>query len=488
MGLRINTNPNAVTALRNLSQSDRALSKSLERLSTGLRINRASDDPSGLVISEQLRAEVASLRQAVENSEFASNLIGTAEAALNEVSSLLIKIRESAIFALNTGGTSREQVAAEQDGVDSVLASIDRISRTTRFASNHLLNGTAGFNITTMDAGIAELNPISVTFSPTSSTTTFALNVTSAATQASVSGAGVTGISASGGSVRLRLTGALGTEDIILASGASLADFTAAVNLIRSNTGVYASGSRVYSENFGTNGTIAIKQVGGTGAFTGASGAITGVGLSISSGGTNAVANIDGASISADGNLLTVTSSVYSGTMTLENSFSPTGGYPTTLNFSIANSGLLFQLNTEPTAGDQEIIGLPNISTSFLGREKTTTGGFTTGGFLEEIRSGGASDLFTDAGNSVRIVDAAINKISDVRAYLGAFVADTVEPNIVSLNVAIENLVASESEIRDLDFAMETAEFTRTQVLFQAGVSVLASANTVPQSVLQLLG
>jgi flagellin len=102
MGLRINTNVAALEALRDLGVTDRAQRKSLERLSTGLRINRAADDPSGLVISEQLRAQVLSLRQAAENSQNASNLLGTGEAALNEVSSLLNQVRESIVFAMNT--------------------------------------------------------------------------------------------------------------------------------------------------------------------------------------------------------------------------------------------------------------------------------------------------------------------------------------------------------------------------------------------------
>ena len=138
MGLRVNTNASAVTALRNLRLSDAAQSKSLERLSTGLRINRASDDPSGLVISEQLRAQVKSLGQALENTQNASNLIGTAEAALAEVSKLLIDIRESALFALNTGGTSQEQVEAEQDAVDAAIGAIDRIAASTRFGRTQL--------------------------------------------------------------------------------------------------------------------------------------------------------------------------------------------------------------------------------------------------------------------------------------------------------------------------------------------------------------
>lgn len=123
---------------------------------------------------------------------------------------------------------------------------------------------------------------------------------------------------------------------------------------------------------------------------------------------------------------------------------------------------------------------------SEVGAEVRVIGGEEIGGHLDSIRAGGENDMF-NPGNAARIVDAAINDVSDVRAYLGAFVNDTIDPNISSLNIAIENLVASESEIRDLDFASETAEHTRAQILFQAGISVLSQANIIPQSVLKLL-
>ena len=148
MGLRINTNLGTITALRTLGINDRNLGKSLERLSTGLRINRGADDPSGLVISEQLRGQLRALNQSVTNSQNASNLISIADAALQEVSNLLVGLQNSIVFALNTGGSSPAQVAAEQDAVDQAVAAIDRIAATTRFSDRGLLNGTAGFVLT----------------------------------------------------------------------------------------------------------------------------------------------------------------------------------------------------------------------------------------------------------------------------------------------------------------------------------------------------
>ena len=232
MGLRINTNIPSLTALRMLKTSDRNLSVSLERLSTGLRINRAADDPSGLVISEQLRAQISSLQQAAENASNASNLLNTAEASLDEVSALLIQIRESAIYALNTGGASIEQIIAEQDSVDQAIEAIDRIAATTRFATRSLLNGESAFNVRSQSPSILDLNPISVTFDQTTSETTFDLTVNQGASQATFSATGG-GVVASGGSVTLRVTGNEGTEDLTIPSGATVSAFESSINLLR---------------------------------------------------------------------------------------------------------------------------------------------------------------------------------------------------------------------------------------------------------------
>ena len=145
MGLRINTNISAIRALRTLSINDRNQSRSLERLATGLRINRGADDPSGLVISEQLRAQLRSLNQAVTNSENAAGLVTIADAALQEASDLLVSINDSIVFAQNTAGASPAQISAEQDAVDQAIQAIDRIAATTRFADRPLLNGDSEY-------------------------------------------------------------------------------------------------------------------------------------------------------------------------------------------------------------------------------------------------------------------------------------------------------------------------------------------------------
>lgn len=482
MGLRINTNLPSLAALRQLNRTDERLSQSLRRLSTGLRINSAADDPFGLAIAERLRSQIDGLRQASQNASSASNLIATAEAALNEVSALLVDIREAAVFALNTGGASIEQIDAEQDAVDNAIEAIDRIAATTRFATRQLLSGASAFEIASQDAEIIDLQPFSVSFDPHSATTTFTLVVSQNASQATLAMDDGSGTVAAGGDVTLRVTGGTGTAEISLASGATLAEATDAVNLLRSSTGVYASGGSLFSEDFGSAASIRIEQVTGAGAFTGAGGAIAAVGNAAEDGGTDAAATLDGIPAGAQGNRLTVVSSIFTGRLELA-PLSAAGTY----RFAIAESGLLFQLSNKGGQADRAIVGIPSVYSQDLGRSAISTGGAVTFGFLASLTSGGANDLRRDPANALAVADAAIDQVTSVRAFLGSFVNDNVEPAVRELSVHIENLTASESAIRDLDLAAETAELSKKQVLMQAGISVLAQANAIPQAVIGLL-
>jgi flagellin len=154
---------------------------------------------------------------------------------------------------------------------------------------------------------------------------------------------------------------------------------------------------------------------------------------------------------------------------------------------------MVFQLGHDAALAHRERVGIRSIDSSYLGTPTSDVKGvagatLTINGFLSSLKSGSANDLSNDPENALRIVDAALTDITDLRAYLGAFKQQTVDTNINSLSVAAENLTASESSIRDLDFAAETAEFTRSQILFQSGIAVLAQSNLISQSVLTLLG
>ena len=143
MGLRINTNISALIGQRNIDRTDRALSKTLERLSSGLRINRAADDPAGLAISERQRAQISGLNQAVENVERGVSLVQTAEAALDEVNSTLVHMRELAVDSANDAVHDANSLAANQAEITDALAALLRISTDTSFGTKALLDGTA---------------------------------------------------------------------------------------------------------------------------------------------------------------------------------------------------------------------------------------------------------------------------------------------------------------------------------------------------------
>src|SRR5919107_1442926 len=138
---RINTNVASLTAQRGLSKTQKSLSETLQRLSSGLRINRGADDPAGLIASEGLRSEIAGITQAVDNSQRASNVLNTAEGALSEVSNLLLEVQSLTNQAANSGALSPQEISANQLQVDAILNSINRISNTTQFGGQKLLNG-----------------------------------------------------------------------------------------------------------------------------------------------------------------------------------------------------------------------------------------------------------------------------------------------------------------------------------------------------------
>ena len=156
MSLRINNNIESMNAHRSLLMNDRALSKSLERLASGQKVNRAADDPAALVISEHMRAQVSGMEQAIKNNEVAISLVQTAEGSMNEISSILVSLRQRAISAANVGASDQDMIDANQAEVENGLASIDRVVSSTQFGHYKLLDGTnAAKTITNEDGSIS---------------------------------------------------------------------------------------------------------------------------------------------------------------------------------------------------------------------------------------------------------------------------------------------------------------------------------------------
>lgn len=525
MGLRINTNTSAVTALRNLRLNDKALGSSLERLSTGLRINRAADDPSGMVISEQLRQQIAALNQAAENTENASNLLSVADSALQEVADLLVRIQESTVFAQNTGGASPAQIAAEQDSVDNAIAAIDRIATTTRYGDRSLLNGNSGY-MTQTGALPDLLNDVrlrSVTFAPGASSTSLTFVVNTNPQQARIRVSGVTAVS---NSSILRITGPRGTQDVGLASGPSVAaivsGFAAAVNSVAGYTGVWASSTGaggdvdLFSEEYGVGQLVRMEMVTGTitttdgFGFLSNSGSVgdSGLGLALTSGevvldrGLDGIVQYDGQLFEGIGRNFSIVHPAIQIQFSLDPELLPVPPAAASGTLIVANTGLLFQVNEFNQPSDRIQFGIDPMTANQLGFEAirdrieeaqagvssyAVNGQILTGGNLKSMMTGGDNDLFENAGNANSIVKASLEDVTAMRGFLGAVQAFNVDPAGRQLAVAVENLGASLSAIRDLDFAEEISNFVKRQILFQSGIAVLANANAVPQAVLGLI-
>ena len=461
MGLRIGTNLGALQALRNLRGADRALGLTLEKLATGRSINRASDNPSGLVLLEQLNAETRALGQAIENSQSASNLINTADAGLQEIGDLLTGLKAEAVAALNTGALSSSQVRALQNSVDQRLAAVNRIASTTRFGDLSLLNGNLGFNITNASNELTNIQINSVN-ALGGFPQTVNVNVTAAAAQAQASGS----IAAAPqvGDATFRIQGNLGTADITILNGQTQQDVIDAINANSATTGVEATaGGLIRSTEVGSDQSVRVEFLSGN---------LDGVteGLEF---GADIQATVNGSSLTGQGNTLFINDGQLSGQVTLEQGF--TGA----ASFDIAGGGARFQTGT----GSSDFIqfGFAAAGTATLGQSSLS-------GALSSLRTGGANSLSNNPGGALSVISSAITEVSTQRANLGALNTQFLESGRRAAAVQRENLLASSSRIGDLDFAEGITRRNRNEVIFQSALGALRSANLNAGSVLKLLG
>ncbi len=377
MSLRINQNITAMNAYRNLSVTDGQMAKSLEKLSSGFRINRAADDAAGLAISEGLRSQVGGLKVAVRNTQDGISVVQTAEGALTETHSILQRMRDLAVQGANDGGLDPNAKANIQSEMSQLKSELTRIADTTKFNGSKLLDG----NYTgTFQVGANSGDTISV-----------GVNTAMGAVGLGVSGVDVT-------------TGALGSS---VALG---------------------------SLDFGGASAPTLTVDSGAGA------------LSLD------LTNWDGAGTAA----------------------------AASKNQSLVQSELSSKLSgTSWTAAVNQYGGVDFSTNDGAATLDFTIGGATANSAIAPTTSGGATAAIT-------AIDAAIQTVSTTRANLGA-VQNRFEHTVNNLNVAVENLSASESRIRDTDMASEMVNFTRAQILSQAGTAMLAQANQASQGVLRLL-
>ncbi|MCS6860243.1 MAG: flagellin [Abditibacteriales bacterium] len=488
MAMKINTNVTALNAQRNLLIAQAGFAQSVERLSSGFRINRAADDPAGLVNSENLRAQVEGLGQAIANTSEAVNMLKTAEAALNEVNSLLRSMRNLALHAANTGPNDSVALTADQNQIASAIESLNRIAATTQYGTKYLLNGAAGNTALVNDI----TNVQGVTGGGALGTGAIGISVIQTAAVATSSigqGLAVTGTVSAAGTLTIN-----GVAVNINATD-TYQDVINKVNGVTSTTGVVASFSNGIVFRQQTAGSAYSITVSQSAAII--SGLSSGVLVNAQTG-TNVSARV---SFSTNGAItytaiITGSGTVLQGTLGPANdlriALTNTGAGVGAANgmatgtviddINLVAGGLRFQIgaNFQQTVS----ISISNMAANNLGTTATGLIGNPSNVSVAII------DVTTSDGaqNAIKILDQAISDVSAMRARLGAIQKNTLETTINSLGVARENLAASESTIRDTDTAGEIMRFTRFQLQMQAATAMLAQANQAPQLLLSLLG
>jgi flagellin len=480
---RINTNVSSQIAVRVLNSNNQGLQTSLQRLSTGYRINSGKDDPAGLIASESLRAEQQATTTAIANAQRADNIIGTAEGALSEVSNLLVSLQGLVGDAANKAGLSQDEKDADQLQVDSILSTINRISNSASFEGVKLLNGTYDYatsglgttsaftaiNINSAKVGSATL---AVTVSVVTSAQTGQLNFMGSST----------GLN---GAATVSVAGNKGTVQLSFASSTKSSAIMASLNQFTDSTGVKAVMSsddkslKLISTEFGTTQFVSVSSNNATAFTTKNTSSVS----ATTSYGRNATLTVNGTSAVSDG--LTV-KAVFGDLLDVSfrlNSGINTNGMSKT--FGITGGGATFSLGSQVSTANTASIGVASVNTMSLGKFVQNGTVFT----LSDLGSGKSAAVNTgDTNLAQQVVQQAVKDVAGLRGRLGAFQKNVLGSTINSLNVALENVSSSNSAIRDTDFASETSNLTRNQILVQAATSVLSQANQSPQTVLKLLG
>jgi len=501
---RINQNISSINAQRNLEVNSARIGQSIERLASGLRINRGADDPAGLVISELLRSQVSGLHVAQQNASQGVNLIKTAEGALNEVSGLLRQMRDLAVDASSDSNKNADARAALQAQVDSALSTIDQIATNTTYAGRELLDGSAGASREILDSTVVASQNLTTLGSQDSGN--IAVQVTTAAEQAAVAsstgGAVVAGnalqgtgsIALDGGTLNLTINGqtvkatdAMGGGDLAIDATTTWQQVADSINQTDALEGqvtaeITAGGElSITSVAYGSDEHVSVEASwaaagGGSEDLTGLLGA--GNVTFAADAGVDAVADVafggnaldGGNDVTFDaGSGLTISHATYGSITLTAAAGSVTGDNADVM--TATDGQLSFQVGSE--AGQQASTTISSMKTEDLG----TTSALAD---IDISTVDGAEDALT-------VIDEAINQVSTVRGELGAFQVNELEAEARSLAVARENLAASESQIRDTDFGREMAEFTTSQVLVQSATAFLSQANSLPQNVLQLI-
>jgi len=547
MALYINTNVSAMQANYNLTQTSNAMSSSLEKLSTGLRINSAADDPAGLTISNTLQAQIKGLGQAVQNSNDGINMIQTAAGALTEVTNLIQSMRTLAVSASNTAVNDASSRQADQYQINSAISSLSNIAATTAFGNVKLLNGNFGFNtqITTPN----DINGMGVAASATN--LNYSGNITMKITQqasqsfmaSAFSGMGTSAASAGTIAFSINTLDSAGnitnTQAITanIASGvsgsAALDSIVNAINQFSGTTQVFAAyntgtsavdlGSVQYGSkfNFSISPVTVSSQLSGMGlsgvAMAGATGTagkdlVVNVGIGTGTATDTLTANyIAGNSSGTSGQFViadTASTNNFNGfyaNLAVTQSSSGTGASGTVVANTAVSASFASTANPDWTTA----VGMLNTGAVNVGVISKNSATFQIGANAGQLVSQIINNLTPDAlgfsaglgqsvaqvnvqtlsgaQNAIQVLDAANSEVSVIASSLGAFQTNTLQSNVNSLSVAQNNLSASNAAIQDTNMASEMTNFTQLQILMKSGIAMLSQANQIPSSLLTLL-
>jgi flagellin len=474
MSFKINNNINALRSYNDVSNVTNEMNKSMSRLSKGLRIAEASDDPAGLISSETFRAQISSIDAAMRNNQEAVNYSKTAENALGEMNKLLNEARGLAVASGNSATLSAAQLAANQDQVNGIIGAINRVSTSTSYGNRRLLDGSAGTTTQLSNTKVSgwsfggQHGAITITANGL-----VTINQTTLATRAlytSTAGGGLATGARNTGTV------AINGVSFSISMGATGASMAAQFNAASGQTGVTATFNTT-SNNLefahtktGTNNTI---------NFTDTSGVISAAAnTQASTAGVNAVAQIimGGATV------------LYTGGLQGADGLSLRDASGNSLNITDGGNATGTALLGRVTAGDSRFqVGTGATQTANLALRNMGAAQLGTGVVAGQTLASLDVTTSAGAGNALSIIDKAIEEVTQTRGKIGSFQRYTLESNNRVLSSMKENVANSESSIRDLDVADEMTKFTKWQVMQQAGMSMLSQANQSSQSVLSLL-
>ena len=473
MPLGIKHNIASINAINHLAEAQNELSDSLKRLSSGQRVNSGADDPSGLILSEGLRAQVASAQQALQNSEFSLSLVQTAEGALVEVNNLLIEMRQLATTAANEGAADYNALLSLQLQIHKAIEGIDRVSRFTRFGNKTLLDGSHGATGMGGNEELVFLKASSKTVaSPVSG---YDVDITELPLRATLT-ADLDDDDASGLQITLeeedgaiiRVSNPEGATAVGFAKRLQIAVLEANMNL---NIRFDADDEEL---------TIEHREYGLTKGFT-----VTGTKDDVIVDnafepelllGRDIEGTINDEPADGDGLILT---GEYNNEKTSGLSVAFLGdGTGNAGSVTVAQNSLKFQAGA--SADEKIVIALNSTHSTVLGRGVDNTSGFEN---LSQI----SLKSTQEAIDAIRLVDEALDQLLSMRSQLGSVQKHTLETNISVLRSTVENLTAAESNIRDTDMALEMVNFTKNQIITEAAAAAVAQSNQTATRVLRLL-